>query len=831
MANIVEAEHPYSYHDDDGSEVSFKVGDRFILLAKSSEDWWKVQRTGVFNGKSVCYVPASYMKEINVNPRGERNYGNQYVNLDVYRKIINKDFDGLAKLGNQTMVVSKQISVNDAINKEYEEEEQSISIEDDEDDDAFANSLDDIPEDIRSLNLNDSSDLSPATPTSPLSFEISPRPARMKSFTLPKGWKKCNDDNGRSFYFNEEKKESMWKPPRASLKESKSPGTEKSSELASTFTYLDSSSDVSVPNGWLVEIEKNTNEAIFVNSITKERWKSCTDKNGRAYFYNLNGPGTVWELPEVDNTGKKSARRKSFDESLESMIRRRTISNNSPSHRNSKCQSVVLRSSSSLSSEEGSRHSPVVSPRMKDKHNGNHKRSDSNQSFEIIEMTPELDSLNVNRPEKEGLLYQRKVMEGGRHVKKAVWQQVYCCKYGSSLVFYKDQKMACAKPGYPTGKPESSLNLLGSVLDHVSKDKAKGKKNVFQISSYGGQTVQQFVAESQVDMGEWLTLVLTTIKRLEEEEPLPPPPPMIDVTDNGYLDNKAPPKVSYSPPTDLPLLSPISAGGRPTTPTLPKKLQQSDKEKASFRGFKRTFSKKVLTSNNNEEEKEKKKIKDKLKKYLVRRPTYSDLEKNGIIKDYVFGESITKLCEHEDTLVPQFVIQIISEVERRGLETDGLYRVSGNLSSIQKLRVMVDHGEHVDFKQPEWNDIHILTGSLKLYFRELPEPLFPFALFDRFINAMKSPFKAEKLKLIKALINEMPRENRETLEVLIYHLDKVIRNSDKNRMHAQNLAIVFGPTLMWPEHESLNMTMATVYQNQVVEFILTECRQLFTGHV
>lgn len=51
-------------------------------------------------------------------------------------------------------------------------------------------------------------------------------------------------------------------------------------------------------------------------------------------------------------------------------------------------------------------------------------------------------------------------------------------------------------------------------------------------------------------------------------------------------------------------------------------------------------------------------------------------------------------------------------------------------------------GEHVDFKQPEWNDIHILTGSLKLYFRELPEPLFPFALFDRFINAMSkcAPF-------------------------------------------------------------------------------------------
>ena len=108
MSAIVEAEQPYRYTDDDGSEVSFKEGERFILLAKSSVDWWKVQRTGLFAGKSVCYVPAAYVKEVNVTPRG--HHTKQYVNLEVYQKIIQKDHEGLSRLQNKRMVVSKTLS-------------------------------------------------------------------------------------------------------------------------------------------------------------------------------------------------------------------------------------------------------------------------------------------------------------------------------------------------------------------------------------------------------------------------------------------------------------------------------------------------------------------------------------------------------------------------------------------------------------------------------------------------------------------------------------------------------------------------------------------------
>lgn len=110
MANIIEAVYPYSYTDDGGLEISFREGDRFLLLEKSSDDWWKVQRTGVFSGKSVCFVPASYMEEVNFKNNDRGHPTNHYVNLEVFQKIVQKDFDGLAKLGQKSLVISKDSS-------------------------------------------------------------------------------------------------------------------------------------------------------------------------------------------------------------------------------------------------------------------------------------------------------------------------------------------------------------------------------------------------------------------------------------------------------------------------------------------------------------------------------------------------------------------------------------------------------------------------------------------------------------------------------------------------------------------------------------------------
>uniref|UniRef100_A0A7M5XIR9 Rho GTPase activating protein n=1 Tax=Clytia hemisphaerica TaxID=252671 RepID=A0A7M5XIR9_9CNID len=714
----------------------------------------------------------------------------------------------------------------------------SIQSADDEDDEAFDPSLDDIPADLRSLNINTNDENYPSPPPDSLpslSFEISPRKTdQLKSFTLPSGRSNRNSkrDSYNSSFYNEARSEMKKTPSSHSGSSLSDLSQENISQERIDIPRISTSPVMSnAPKGWTVEIEPQTHDEIFINNVTKERWKSCVDKSGRTYFYNMNGPGTTWALPEVSDSGRsKNMRRNSFGETLEGVIRRQTVSSQR-SPRN-KCHSVHVRSPSSLSSEEDkSARSPVVSPRLPSKNKKiNHQRSDSNQSFEIIDMNQVVQLENNSLPqgpkaEKAGQLMRRKVVEGRKQIKKPIWTPIYICKYDSNLVFYKDQKTASPKPGFPTGKPESSLDLHGATLDHISKEKVKGKKYVFQIASYGGQNVHQFVADNQLEMGEWIVCIQATIHKLEEEEPLPPHPLQHQISNGGGGERLASPTSTIAPPNDL-SPPPSTSSNKAASPMMPKKLLGSESKSGGFKGFSRRLSKRV--TGGTDEEKDKTRIKDKLKKYLSKRPSFNELESKGIIADFVFGYPLEKLCEREDNLVPRFIVQIVHEVEKRGLDVDGIYRVSGNLSSVNKLRGLIDNGEMPDYSQPEWNDIHLLTGCLKLYFRELPEPLLPFHLFDRFVGAMKSPFKPEKLKLMREVVSELKAERKETLNLLLTHFNRVMSMSSKNRMHSQNIAIVFGPTLMWPETDSINVAMTTVFQNQVIEFLVQEWNDVYT---
>ena len=59
----------------------------------------------------------------------------------------------------------------------------------------------------------------------------------------------------------------------------------------------------------------------------------------------------------------------------------------------------------------------------------------------------------------------------------------------------------------------------------------------------------------------------------------------------------------------------------------------------------------------------------------------------------VFGCPLDKLCAREKTTFPKFIAQCIREVEKRGLNSQGIYRLSGNAAEITRLRYLVDQGE------------------------------------------------------------------------------------------------------------------------------------------
>ncbi|XP_037083723.1 rho GTPase-activating protein 15-like [Pollicipes pollicipes] len=221
-------------------------------------------------------------------------------------------------------------------------------------------------------------------------------------------------------------------------------------------------------------------------------------------------------------------------------------------------------------------------------------------------------------------------------------------------------------------------------------------------------------------------------------------------------------------------------------------------------------------------------IRDRLRRFFRARPPADALVSRGILKDEsVFGGHLAALCEAEGSTVPRFVRECVSAIEAKPeyMKMDGVYRASGNLSQVQRLRCEVDQDNY----QVLWDeeDVHVLTGALKLFFRELKEPLVPFELLPEALRAAGLPARAEQVSAFRSLVVDLPACNRDTLRAVLGHLSRVTELQDFNRMHAHNLAIVFGPTLMWPEQDSPDLALDLMKQNRVVEALLENMSAVF----
>ncbi|XP_025024273.1 rho GTPase-activating protein 15-like [Python bivittatus] len=135
--------------------------------------------------------------------------------------------------------------------------------------------------------------------------------------------------------------------------------------------------------------------------------------------------------------------------------------------------------------------------------------------------------------------------------------------------------------------------------------------------------------------------------------------------------------------------------------------------------------------------------------------------------------------------------------------------------------------EKLNLDDSQWEDIHVVTGALKMFFRELSEPLFPYCFFEQFVKAIKIQEHDSQVKAIKDLLQRLPRPNYDTMKILFAHLQKIAAKENMNLMSPQSLGIVFGPTLLRPEKETGCMAIHMLYQNQLIELMLSEYTKIF----
>ncbi|VVC27730.1 Hypothetical protein CINCED_3A023047 [Cinara cedri] len=166
-------------------------------------------------------------------------------------------------------------------------------------------------------------------------------------------------------------------------------------------------------------------------------------------------------------------------------------------------------------------------------------------------------------------------------------------------------------------------------------------------------------------------------------------------------------------------------------------------------------------------------------------------------------------------MIPALVMHCVNEIEQRGFDTVGLYRIPGSEREVKALKEKFRKGV------PNLSDvdIHVVCGCLKDFLRTLDDPLIPHYDWKTFTDAVRNSKDETEHRLYQA-ISLLPQPNRNTLAYIMLHLQKVGATPDC-KMPVGNLARVFGPTIVgYSSEASENLYFDCELSNKVVEEML-----------
>lgn len=203
------------------------------------------------------------------------------------------------------------------------------------------------------------------------------------------------------------------------------------------------------------------------------------------------------------------------------------------------------------------------------------------------------------------------------------------------------------------------------------------------------------------------------------------------------------------------------------------------------------------------------------------------------------GKSTNTVQEDEyilDEVGFAFVKKCIETLENRGLEEEGLYRVSGVGTKINKVLQLGLDSKKTESERLAFftDDQHLdvlesktIASALKQYLRKLKEPLLTYRYFNGFLAAAKQEQHLQRISDVHALTHRLPKNHFEMLDIILQHLRKVASKSHKNKMSIFNLGVVYGPTLLKASEDSLAAVLEIKFNNLVIEILIENYELIF----
>ncbi|CEG71157.1 hypothetical protein RMATCC62417_06940 [Rhizopus microsporus] len=186
-----------------------------------------------------------------------------------------------------------------------------------------------------------------------------------------------------------------------------------------------------------------------------------------------------------------------------------------------------------------------------------------------------------------------------------------------------------------------------------------------------------------------------------------------------------------------------------------------------------------------------------LQKYPKPTPVYYKNYHVGECKDLIFGTTLTEYAQQRGRSPPILITKCIEAIENLGgLEKEGIYRVPGKQSSMEKIKHAFERDEEavVIGQNDVPEDIFSIASIIKVFLRELKTPLFPFKLDERLIYSQIPDQELRLMNLLTRLI-KLPAANYDTLKALIAHLARIQSRVEKNKMTISNLTLIFTPAI------------------------------------
>eukprot|EP01103_Thecamoeba_quadrilineata_P014472 TRINITY_DN432_c0_g1_i10.p1 TRINITY_DN432_c0_g1~~TRINITY_DN432_c0_g1_i10.p1 ORF type:complete len:1066 (+),score=290.38 TRINITY_DN432_c0_g1_i10:319-3516(+) len=164
-----------------------------------------------------------------------------------------------------------------------------------------------------------------------------------------------------------------------------------------------------------------------------------------------------------------------------------------------------------------------------------------------------------------------------------------------------------------------------------------------------------------------------------------------------------------------------------------------------------------------------------------------------------FSVPLQQMMENEDTIavgrdIPTFIEKTINFLYERVEQMEGIFRHSGRNTTIEAMKNSLNQGNNVYYT--DQTDLHSVAELLKMWFRDLPEPILTFDLNQAFLDSLEIEDKEQRIEHLRKTVEKLPKVNKGVTQQMMRLLRRIADCTEQTRMNFSDLGIIFGPSML-----------------------------------